>query len=178
MPGSHRLRRDIRLINKHMRREAYRWGQTVTWYEFDPTSVEDVDSDDPGTGFDDDLYDEGGVQARPGTTATGTSRKWQRPKTVQVYMARIDEGMEDYSEEGTYVVDRLTITTNTQLLRSFDIDPSADHMNDRIEFDGRLFNIQSFERHGWIADTNTTVTVMAPEVMDDERQTDDASWHA
>jgi hypothetical protein len=177
MPGSVRLRRDIRAANRHMRQESYRWGQQVDWYEFNPASVEDVDSDDPGTGIDDDLYDEGGLQERTGTTATGTSRKWHAPQPVQAYMARLDEGAEVYDETGTYDVDRLTVVVTRELLAASGIDPDEDRLNDRVGFDGRIFAVNHFDKRGRMADTYLTITVTGTQVMDDEMQTDDLPWH-
>lgn len=173
-----RLRRDIRLANKHMRREAYRWGQQVLWYEFDPTSVEDVDSADAGAGYDADLYDEGGTQARPGTTDTGTSRRWRRAKPVQVQLARLDEGAEVFTDEGSYDVDRLTVIVSRQALVNGGVDPDEDRHNDRVVFDGRTFAVTHFDKRGRIADTYLTVTVTCTQVMADEMQVDDAAWHA
>lgn len=178
MSTGSRLRREIEDINRHMKREAERWGQTVLWYEFDPASVQDE-----GPGTDDlDLYDEGGYQVRPGTDEQGSlSRRWKAPKTVQVTMARLDEGEAQYSDEGTYTVDHLTIVVNAHMLRSFGISQPDDvgaHVRDRIEFDGRLFSVDSFVPQGRIADTFLTVTVGATEVKADERMTDAVAWHA
>lgn len=157
-------------MNKNMRRESYRWGQTVRWYPFDPSSVDDA--------TDQDLYDEGGTQSRPGTVNTGTSRHWFSPKTVQTIMTRVDEGSEDYREEGSYSVDRLYGIISAQLLRDFGIDPDdGDHLDDRIEFNGRLFSVDSFEKHGWVSDIYTQVTVRGTQVMPSEQHTDDASWY-
>lgn len=153
-----------------MERESQRWGQQVTWYEFLEESVSDE--------TDDDLYDEGGYQGRPGTTDVGTiGRKWKAPKQVQVYMARLDEGAEQYDETGQYTVDRLTIVVARQSLKNYGIDPTIEHTNDRIEFDGRLFNVNHFDKRGRLADTYLTVTITCAEVKDDERHTDAAEWH-
>lgn len=169
MPVGHRMRRQIKGIDKWMRRESYRWGQEVRWYTFDPSSVSDV--------TDGDIYDEGGLQARSWSSYTGTSRHWFAPRDVQVYMARIDEGARDFDETGTYQVDRLTVITNRQLLRNFGIDPDSDRVNDRIEFDGRLFHVNHFEKRGWISENHLTITVAGIEVMPDEQQTDDEPWY-
>jgi hypothetical protein len=152
-----------------MERESQRWGQQVLWYEFNVASVNDA--------TDEDLYDEGGPQLRPGTDDAGTSRRWKDPKTVQVYMARLDEGAEDYDETGQYDVDRLTLVVNRQSLKNYGIDPTADHLNDRIAFDGRLFNVNHFDKRGRLADTYLTITVTCVEVKEDERYTDDATWY-
>lgn len=176
MPGSHRMRRDIRAANKHMRREARRWGQQVLWYEFNPASVEDVDSGDLGTGYDADLYDEGGAQVRPGTTDTGTGRRWKSPKPVQVQLARLDEGAEQYDDRGTYEVDRLTVIVSRQALVFAGIDPDVDREDDRVVFDGRVFAVTHFDKRGRIADTYFTVTVTCTQVKEDEMQTDDMPW--
>lgn len=178
MAIGHRMRRDIRLINKHMRREAYRWGQQVLWYEFNPASVEDVDSDDTGFEYDADLYDEGGAQVRPGTDDTGTGRKWFAAKPVQVQMARMDEGAEQFTQQGSYDVDRLTIVVSRKALLDSGIDPDEDRHNDRVVFDGRTFAVTHFDKRGRISDTFLTVTVTCTQVMDDEQQTEDVPWYA
>jgi hypothetical protein len=175
---SGRMRRDIRLINKAMRNESYRWGQQVIWYPFNPASVEDEDSDDPGTGYDADLYDEGGLQQRAWSNDTGTSRRWGEARPVQVQMARMDEGMEQFSDQGSYDVDRLTIIVSRQALADSGIDPDEDRHNDRVVFDGRTFAVNHFDKRGRISDTYLTATVTCAQVMDDEMQTDDVPWYA
>lgn len=176
-PGSsHRLKRQIAWMEKSIKRATRAYGQSVLWYEFDPTSVEDTDSNDAGTGFDDDLYDEGGTQF-----GRGQSRKWRAPKRVPVYQAMLDEGGEQYDGDGTYTVDRLTLIIGYTMLVQHGISNPRDrgaHTRDRIEYDNRLFKIDHFEPRGRIADTITSVVISAVEVKDDERVTDAAPWYA
>jgi hypothetical protein len=174
--SSRRLRRQQAWIDRSLKRATRAFGQSVLWYEFDPTSVEDVDSADQGVGFDDDVYDEGGTQF-----GGGQSRKWQKPKRVQVFQAMLEEGMEQDTGDGTYTVDGLTLIASYALLVQQGISNPTDrgaHIRDRIEFDGRLFKVSHFEPRGRISDYIETVTVTAVEVKDDERVTDAVPWHA
>lgn len=174
--SSHRLKRQVAWIERSLKRATRAYGQTVLWYEFDPTSVEDEDSSDAGAGFDDDLYDEGGRQF-----GGGSSRKWQAPKRVPVYQAMLDEGAEQDIGDGQYTVDRLNIITGYTFLVKSGISNPTDrgaHIRDRIEYDGRLFRIDQFEPRGRVADTITSVRVSAVEVKDDERTSDASPWYA
>jgi len=170
------LRREVDYIDRAMKEEAASWGQTVTWYELLPTSVEDEDSDDPGSTFDDDLYDEGGSQL-----GSGTSRRWGIGKKVTVHNAMLMEGIEQYSDTGTYMVDRLSFSVNYNALQRYGVtvaeDPGA-HNGDRIEYHGRIFRVTQFDTQGRIGGFGPTmVTVVAHQVKDDERVNDAEEWH-
>lgn len=171
-----RLRRSIQHIQKSILRASTRQGQTVLWYEFDPTSVENEDSDDYGAGFDNDLYDEGGVQ-----TGGGTSRRWKAAKTIQVFQAILNEGAEQFTDVGTYEVDDLTLIVSADELRAKGIaQPKnrGDHTDDRVVYDNRIFSVDRFNPRGRIADAVLTVTVGCKEVKSDEQVLDDVTWHA
>lgn len=188
-PSRLQVHREVGRIDRAMRRASQAWGQTVVWYEFDPTSVADPPPTPmagtvmAGTGsgpetpapFDDDLYDEGGIQLGGGTT-----RRWGKGKTIPVYQAILTEGERQYGDTGTYAVDTLLLIVNYKVLVRHGITDPTDrgmHYNDRIEYDGRLFSVTHFYPQGRIADSIITVTVSATEVKEDERRNDPDDWH-
>jgi hypothetical protein len=179
------MRREVRQANESILRESYRWGQTIDWYPFDYASTDDEGDIDYDVGTpgvpDNDLYDEGGVQARPGTTDRGSrGRHWKEVIKVQVFQAQLNEGGEDFSDQGLYSVDQLTLIVGAdELIQKGlrQVDRPNAHLNDRLVFQERLFNISRYSPTGRIADNILTVTVGANEVKDDERQTDTDPWH-
>jgi hypothetical protein len=174
-----RLRRVIGRAQRSIRRTSQRQGQRVLWYEFIPSSVEDVDSNDQGTAVDDDLYDEGWSQVRPGSTQGGSAAQWGYPKPVQVFQAMLTEGAQTFDPEGgSYMVDNLTLIVGYQAFLRAGVSNPADrgaHINDRVEYDGRLFAVDAFNPRGRVADTSLTVTVRCLEIKDDELP--NSVWH-
>jgi hypothetical protein len=166
----YRLRQNAARINKGIRNFSRLVGQDVKWYEFIPQSVEDVDSTDSGTGFDDDLYDEGGEQVVNGHH--GASARWKAPKIIRVVQAIINEGSQQFRETGSYSVDTLTLIVQyEELVRKGLANPAnrGAHTNDRIGFDGRIFSVDMFNPRGRIATVpGFTVSIQALEVKEDE----------
>lgn len=174
-----RLRRNARRINDGLRRQTRLVGQDVLWYVWIAESVEDEDSDDPGSVFDSDLYDEGGSQSIGGNIGTGQSAQWYAPITVRVYQAILNEGSQEFQPEGQYTVDRLTLIVSYESLKRAGIPNPTDrgaHTNDRIDYDGRLFSVDSFNPRGRISNNVFTVTVQCLEIKDDELQVGDQTW--
>jgi hypothetical protein len=175
-----RLKRQIRHMDRQMKRATRGWGQTVLWYEWDPASVEDEDGGDPGIAFDDDLYDEGGSQSARVGPAVGSGRRWKAPRTVPVYQAVLNEGEQEFLPEGNYTVDRLTLYVQYSELAKRISNPTdrGAHVNDRIGYDGRIFSVDAFNPRGRIADAVMTVTVHCTEIKDDEMRLDGEDWYS
>lgn len=163
-----RLRRALRYIDRTIGRESLRRGQQVLWYEFDATSVSDAE--------DIDLYDEGGSQL-----GEGASRKWGSAVPIQTYQAILDEGAQQFLPEGAYTVDTLRLIISYAEMNAAGISNPLDrgaHIHDRVEYDGRLWSVDSYNPRGRTADRSLTVTVICTQVMEDEQVLDDATWHA
>lgn len=156
MPPDRRTLRDIRYAYHNMQRTQRIWGQWVQWFRFNQTST----TSDP-------VY------------STGPGRLWYPPLTIPVQLGIYERALKNFDDDGLYLVDE------TKLIMSYDaffhsgiIDPDPtgeDHLNDRVAFDGRLFELTSFIPKGRVADMFLTISASAREVAQEDLAEDPAA---
>lgn len=165
--ADHRLKRRLVAIEHGLRKYSREVGQTVTWYEFKPSSVADS--------TDTDLYDEGGAQL-----GGGDGRHWYAGVPLPVIQAFLDEGVEQFQPQGQYQLGSLRLILGYAEFQRRGFTMPADrgaHLNDRVEYDNRLWSVDAFLPRGRISNKLMTITVEGTEVTADEQQMDDATWH-
>ena len=120
-------------------------GQTVWWFRFNKNAT-----------------------TRHPTYDTGPQRVWYPPIPLPVWEAVYSRAAQNWDDDSLYLIDR------THVIFSYDAffhttmpdpDPSfQNHLNDRVAFDGHLFNCDSFLPRGRVADHFLTVSVDLTEV--------------
>ena len=153
MPDRRTLR-DIRSAYKGMREYQLHAGEWCHWFRFNKT----------GTTMH-PIYD------------TGPQRAWFAPITVPLLIGEYERAPQNLtSDDGLYQVDKLhCIISYDQFFHSTMPDPDptgADHVNDRVAYDGSLFSVDSFLPRGRIASHFLTISVDATEVAQEELDED------
>lgn len=133
-------------ITKHI-------GQSVEWWEYDPT-----------TSVSDDLYDVGSV---------AEGKNWKAPFTLPCVNVSLYQGVTVQSDRGFYNTDLLRITLNaldveTYILGLEKDDNSDKHLKDRVVFRGTVFRPKQFYLKGQITDDYTIFTVDLLEINPEE----------
>jgi hypothetical protein len=147
------IRREITSIKKGIKEYQRETGETVIWFEFDPTGT----TKDP-------VYDE------------GPSRKWKKGKPVPVVFAYFHEDQETPSAEGFYMVNTTHFTVLLDILRKAGISNPEDtekHMHDRFSFNGNTYNVFGYVKQGLVSNEWLTVAVDGRQVKEDELPTDE-----
>ena len=126
------------------------WGVSVEWFRFD----EDATAVD-------DLYD------------VGAARRWQSPLRIPALWVVRDEGRDTYDQDGLYVTETLQVALAKSVLRDklhwVNLEKMIrDHLRDRIQFEGVVFTISSFQPMGQLLDRDTIIGVMATKVREDQ----------
>jgi hypothetical protein len=103
---------------------------------------------------------------------TGPERVWYPPIKMPVWLGEYRRAAQNFDDDGLYLIDR------THLIFSYDAffhttmpdpDPSLqDHLNDRVAYDGQLFNCDMFLPRGRVGDYFLTVSVDLTAVADSE----------
>jgi hypothetical protein len=140
IPPDRRLLREIRSSYRGMKDYQLQAGQWVQWFRFDKLDT----TSDP-------VY------------STGPGRIWYPPVTVPVMIGEYNRAPRNFDDDGLYQVDHVHGIINYFAFFSsgmVDPDPNAqDHVNDRVAFDGHLFEISSFLPRGRVGSYFYTISV-------------------
>jgi hypothetical protein len=133
-------RRELGLINKHVRRRNREAGEYVVWYEFKPFSK--------GSVYD-DVYDEGA----PGTGGKEYKRGVVLPtiyvEEVEDSFRAIDDGRQPTQNVRITVLFKDVIDAGISNPREY-----RGHLNDVFEYDGRFYKIQDYRVRGRLNKAN------------------------
>lgn len=143
------LRKELSLINKHIRQHGREAGSSIVWYEFLALGE--------GSQYD-DVYDEGDV---------GVTGRSYSPGIV-IPTIYIDETEDQFtaSEDGRQPTQNLDVTMLYQdVLRAGLSEPweYQKHLNDMLYHDGRFFKVASYRSRGQ-APSDVIVAVKAFEI--------------
>jgi hypothetical protein len=128
-------RRELGLINKHVRRRNREAGEHVVWYEFKKLST--------GGSLYDDVYDEGA----PGIGGKAYAKGVNVPT---IYVEEVEDSYRAIAEgrQPTQLV-RLTILFKDLVSAGIeDAREYRDHLNDVFEYDSRFYKIQDYKVRG------------------------------
>jgi len=147
------LRKELSLINKHIRQHGREAGGSIVWYEFLPLGE--------GSSYD-DIYDEGDLGPTGRSYAPG----------IVLPTIYIDELEDEFtaSDDGRQPTQNIDVTILYQdVLRSGMSEPweYQKHLNDMLSYDGRFFKVSSFRVRGQ-APSDVLVTVRAFEIYVDQ----------
>lgn len=149
MPPDRRTLRDIRYAYRGMKEYQFHVGQWVSWFRFNKagTTVHPV-------------YD------------TGPQRAWYPAITLPVLSLEYERAAQNFDDDGLYQVDRAHLVVSyDQFFHTTMLDPDpngADHVNDRVGADGRLFSVDSFLPRGRVAAHFLTISIDLTEVAAEE----------
>lgn len=153
MPPDRRTLRDIRDAYQGMREYQLHVGQWAHWFRFNKTGT----TKDP-------TYD------------TGPQRAWYAPISLPVLIGEYARAGQNFDDGGLYLVDTLhLIFSYDQFFHTTMPDPDPygnDHLNDRVGFDGHLFNVDSFYPRGRVGSYFLTVSCDLHEVAQEELDED------
>jgi hypothetical protein len=134
-----RTLRDITSAYQAMKEYQRDIGQQVQWFRFDQADT----TSDP-------VYE------------TGPQRIWYPAITMPCYLAEYQRSGQNFDDDGLYIVDRLHLILSYNFFFNSampDPDPTgADHVNDRVGFQGVLFSIDTFYPQGRVADYFLTIS--------------------
>jgi hypothetical protein len=154
MPDRRTLR-DIRSAYQGMKRYQEEAGEWVQWFRFNQAAT----TSDP-------------------TYSTGPQRAWYPPITVPVMIGEYRRAAKNFDDDGLYLVDEVHGVISYFAFFSTtmpDPDPlGADHLRDRVAYDGRLFSVSSFIPRGRVASYFLTISFDMIEVAAEELAEDAA----
>jgi hypothetical protein len=140
MPPDRRTLRDIRSAYRGMQRYQEQVGEWVQWFRFNQSAT----TSDP-------------------TYSTGPGRTWYPAVTLPVLIAEDVRADQNFDEDALYLLDHLhLIISYDAFLHTMMPDPDpfqADHVNDRVGFDGKLFDVNTFVPRGRVAASYLTISV-------------------
>lgn len=131
-------------------------GQSVLWWVFNPDQT-----------LVDPTYDVGNYWNR--------GRVWFTPHEIPVVLASIEQGPGGHNERGMYTVDVLRLIVNTPEAMPFlpDIAMHPDqHLNDRIEYRGGLFQPTTVFPKGHVEHSMVLIQIIAEQIKDEETVND------
>lgn len=153
MPPDRRLLRDIASMNRGIADYQLQAGQWVQWFRFNAAAS----TSDP-------------------TYSTGPQRVWYSPVTIPVVIGEFERAEQNFDDGGLYVVNNLHLVVSYSSFFGSTIpnpDPSGlNHLNDRVAFDGTLFNVNQFQPRGRVASTFLTISVQLEEVSAEDMAED------
>lgn len=128
------LRKELSLINKHIRQHGREAGSSIVWYEFLALGE--------GSEYD-DIYDEGDL---------GVTGRSYAPGIIipTIYVEEIEDQFTG-SEDGRQPTQNLDVTMLYQdVLRSGMSDPweYQRHLNDMLSYDGRFYKVSAYRVRG------------------------------
>lgn len=107
---------------------------------------------------------------------TGPQRAWHPGITLPVYSAEYRRAPQNYDDDGLYQVAKAHLIFSYDAFfhtTMLDPDPNgADHVNDRVAFDGHLFSVDSFTPEGRVASHFLTISADLIEVAQSELDED------
>lgn len=155
MPPDRRTLRDIRDGDRAMKEYQRQVGQWAHWFRFNlaATTAHPV-------------YD------------VGPQRVWYPPITVPVMIGEYGRAGQNFDDDGLYRLDSVHfVISKSAFFHTTMPDPDetgADHVNDRVGFDGTLFSVDSFQPRGRVAGYFWTISVDAHEVAQEDLDEDAA----
>lgn len=148
---------DTERMQNDMMSMQEQFGVEVQWWYFDEADTA-VNS----------IYDE---------PDSSTGKLFIGPIRVPVISAVRRMGPQEGGEEGLYTVDTLDVRASYEMVRRVGITPEIDlnttnHLNDRLGYEGRYFDIQAITSDGQYDPTHTylTLDIRAKELRPDELQ--------
>lgn len=147
------LRKELSLINKHVRQHGREAGSSIIWYEFLAFGE--------GSEYD-DIYDEGPVGADGRSYAPGIS-------IPTIYIDEIEDQF-TLAEDGRQPTQNIDVTMLYQdVLRAGMSEPweYQKHLNDMLSYDGRFFKVSAYRSRGQ-APSDVIVSVRAFEIYIDQ----------
>ena len=147
-------RRELSLINKHVRRRNREAGETVIWYQFQPLQG--------GYSVYDDVYDEG---------VPGSGGRNYKP-AITIPTIYIEEVEDTYRaiEDGRQPTQNLRTTILYKDAVSCGMEGADEynaHLNDVLEYDGRYYKVSDYRARGRIP-TEAILVVQAYEIFLDQ----------
>jgi hypothetical protein len=147
-------RRELSLINKHVRRRNREAGESIVWYEFQTLQG--------GYSVYDDVYDEGVPGASGRNYKTGII-------IPTIYIEEVEDGYRAI-EEGRQPVQNLvaTILYKDAVAAGLSTpDEYNKHLNDMLEYDGRFYKVRNYNARGRLPE-EVILKVSAYEVLVDQ----------
>jgi hypothetical protein len=145
MPPDRRTLRDIRNAYEGMKQYQVDVGEWVQWFR----------------------YNQAASTSHP-VYSTGPNRQWYPPITLPVVIGEYQRARRNRDDDGLYQVDRVhAICSYDAFFHTTMPDPDpngADHVKDRVAFDGKLFSVEAFSPAGRVASYFLTISIDLVEV--------------
>jgi hypothetical protein len=151
-------RRELSLINKHIRQRNRDAGEYVVWYQFQPLNQ--------GSDYD-DVYDEGALGSGGKSYVRGITVPTIYVEEVEDSYRAIDDGRQPTQNIRLTILFKDLVSVGIEDPREY-----KDHLNDVFEYDSRFYKIQDYRVRGRLHRANPTgeaiVTVAGYEVFLDQ----------
>jgi hypothetical protein len=146
------ITRDVLSMYRGLDKYQKLTGEYVRWYQYDAANS----TSNP-------VYDE------------GPSRRWLPSIQVPVLFVLFQQPPNNPTEAGRYTVADVHFTVSyDQLVKAGISQPSVSdlHFSDRIEWDGKLFDLEDYRLQGYVHGTYMTVGVDGHQVKEEELEQD------
>lgn len=156
MPPDRRVLRDIRDAYEGMKQYQLDAGQWCYWFRFDKADT----TSHP-------VYD------------IGPERVWYPPVILPLLTGEYTRATQNMDDDGLYLIDHVhCVVSYDAFFHTMMIDPDPqgqNHLNDRVAFDGTLFNVDSFIPRGRIGSYFLTISIELAEVAEEDMVEDVAN---